>query len=66
MTVAQEVALNAAELRQFATENDLRILDSLAETRSLSETARVLGVARGSVQINVRNLLKRAAARGWS
>jgi len=61
-----EVVEHAEALRPFATANDVRILDAIAEHGSLQAAAAALGVARSTLQANLRNLAKRGAMRGWS
>ena len=61
-----EISQQAAALREFATPREAAYLEAIELTGTIGKAARSLGVTRGSVQVCLRHLAKRAALRGWS
>lgn len=59
-----EIFEQRATLREFGTEHQVRVLDVIEETGSLSGAAERIGCSRGSIQVCLRNLAARAASRG--
>ncbi len=61
-----EIAAHAAALRQFATPGEIKVLDALEMSGSLSRTAATAGLSRSTIHSHLRNLAARAAKRGWA